>query len=135
MKDALSLPVFAAAHFPSAVVAAATGSDKPNNSYNDALIRLTRRVCNNQTENKKGAGHDSPVLLLSLNNVSLTGPPNCVGTCGWRSDATEARACSCMPLCSIALDFFRKSSTKTWLLLPFPLLTSQAPFQMATSCS
>ena len=24
-----------------------------NNSYNDALIRVTRRVCNNQTENKK----------------------------------------------------------------------------------
>ena len=27
--------------------------DNANNSYNDALIRVTTRVCNNQTENKK----------------------------------------------------------------------------------
>ena len=46
--------------------------ESPNDSYNDALIRVTRRVCNNQTENKKSAEHDCPDLPLSLNNVSLT---------------------------------------------------------------
>ena len=47
-----SLPVFAAAHFNSAVVAAAIGSDKPNESHNDALIRVTKGTCNNQTETR-----------------------------------------------------------------------------------
>ena len=39
-----NLPVFAATHFILLLfVAAAIGSDKPNNSYNGALTRVTKR--------------------------------------------------------------------------------------------
>ena len=66
-----------------------------------------------------------PTFSFIANYISLTIPSNRVGTHDWRSHTTEGSACSCMPWCSIALDFFRTFLSNICIIACFWAITGK----------